>query len=206
MAAFALAALGLDSLVGIGAAWIDLQRGALIDRYVTDPDSVRVTELEASDLTNYGVGITQIAVYLVAALLFLRWLYRVRANAEILSLEPHRHNRAWMTFGWFVPVICFWFPKQIVDDIWNASDDRPPQYRSGLVWAWWVAWVIVVVGNTVVGRVLARSDDAATLAMAARLDVALVAVTVAAAGLAAAVVWKITGFQEARRTSLARVP
>jgi hypothetical protein len=37
--------------------------------------------------------------------------------------------------GWFCPVVNFWFPKQIVDDVIAASDPRtPPLFpRSALL-------------------------------------------------------------------------
>jgi hypothetical protein len=62
----------------------------------------------------------------------------------------------WVVGGWFCPVVNFWFPKQIVDDVIAASDPRtPPLFpdlrripRHGLVLAWWLTWVVIEVrGN-----------------------------------------------------------
>jgi hypothetical protein len=45
---------------------------------------------------------------------FLVWLFRIRANAEILVPHGHRRAKPWLIFDWFVPIVSFWFPKQIV--------------------------------------------------------------------------------------------
>ena len=58
-----------------------------------------------------------------------------------------------MIGGWFCPVVNFWFPKQIVDDVIAASDPRTPPLlpdlrpipRHGLVLAWWLIWVATMV-------------------------------------------------------------
>ncbi|MFI6597901.1 DUF4328 domain-containing protein [Nonomuraea sp. NPDC050536] len=199
-AVFALTALALVSLAYIGAAWADLQDAALMDRYVADPDSVSMAQFDASDVTDYGVAMTLFGTFVMAALLFVNWLYRVRDNAEVLSPDEHRHGRRWLTWGWAVPVVNLWFPKRIVDDIWNASGDRSQQHRSGLVRAWWAAWLLSNLSGIAVSAVFPEVS-----ALTYRLDAVIDGVVVVAAGLAAVVVWKITGFQEARRTSLARV-
>lgn len=197
----ALTALALVSLAYIARAWADLHDAALMDRYVADPDSLSMAQLDANDVTDRGVAITLVGTFVMAALLFLNWLYRVRDNAEVLSPDEHRHGRRWLTWGWAVPVVNLWFPKQIVDDIWNASGDRLQQHRSGLVRAWWAAWLLGNLSGIVVGAVFPEVS-----ALTYRLGAVIDGVVVAAAWLAAAVVWRITGFQEARRTSLARVP
>ncbi|WP_435875703.1 DUF4328 domain-containing protein [Nonomuraea jabiensis] len=89
------------------------------------PRRAPATEIDRGDLV-YGLsGILETVVYVVAIVAFLVWLFRVRANAEILSPGGHRRGQPWLIFGWVVPIINFWFPKQIVDDIWSASSRVP---------------------------------------------------------------------------------
>jgi hypothetical protein len=90
---------------------------------------------------------------LAAGVVFIVWLWRARGNAELFCYGQHRRGRGWVIGGWLCPVVNFWFPKQIVDDVIAASDPRtPPLFpdlrripRHGLVLAWWLIWVATLV-------------------------------------------------------------
>ncbi|HMI34910.1 MAG TPA: DUF4328 domain-containing protein [Propionibacteriaceae bacterium] len=106
---------------------------------------------------------------LAAGVVFIVWLWRARGNAELFCYGQHRRGRGWVIGGWFCPVVNFWFPKQIVDDVIAASDPRtPPLFpdlrripRHGLVLAWWLIWVAVEVrGN--LGPFYPAADNAHT--------------------------------------------
>jgi heme/copper-type cytochrome/quinol oxidase subunit 2 len=91
-----------------------------------------------------------VAVPLAAAVTFIVWLYRSRRNAERLTYgDEHRHARGWVIWSWVVPIVSFWYPLQIVQDLWRAFDpaqqDRPLQARdqSGFLVAWWVAYLLM---------------------------------------------------------------
>ena len=94
---------------------------------------------------------------LAAGVVFIVWLWRARGNAELFCYGQHRRGRGWVIGGWFCPVVNFWFPKQIVDDVIAASDPRtPPLFpdlrripRHGLVLAWWLTWVATMVRGNV---------------------------------------------------------
>ena len=97
-----------------------------------------------------------LAVRVAACVVFIVWLWRARGNAELFCVGRHRRGRGWLIGGWFCPVVNFWFPKQIVDDVIAASDPRTPPLlpdlrriaRHGLVLAWWLTWVATMVrGN-----------------------------------------------------------
>ena len=83
---------------------------------------------------------------MAAGVVFIVWLWRARGNAELFCYGQHRRGRGWVIGGWFCPVVNFWFPKQIVDDVIAASDPpTPPRFpdlrripRHGLVLAWWL--------------------------------------------------------------------
>ncbi len=202
VAIFAVVALVCDSLIGIVAAVIDLWYASLVDRMIVNLDSVSEAEIDTGDFV-YGLsGALQAVVYIVAVVAFLVWLFRVRANAEILSPGGHRRSRPWLIFGWMVPIINFWFPKQIVDDIWYASS-RAPSPSRGLFNAWWAAWLIGTwVTNTAV-RLLFKSDGLESLATAARFDVVSIVLMLIAAVLAIGVIRKITEAQEEHRSATA---
>ncbi|WP_020544057.1 DUF4328 domain-containing protein [Nonomuraea coxensis] len=192
-------ALVADSLVGVVAAGIDLWYAAFVDRIIADVTSVTDEEIDTADLV-YGLsGIVETVAYLAAVVGFLVWLFRVRANAEILAPDGHRRSRPWLILGWIVPIVSLWFPKQIVDDIWDASV-RSWTPRKGLLHAWWAAWLIGAWVSNVAARVLFNAEEAEALAAAARFDVVSIALMLVAAVLAILVVLRISGEQEKRRT------
>ncbi|WP_188191544.1 DUF4328 domain-containing protein [Nonomuraea sp. SYSU D8015] len=200
LAIFAVVTLVCDSIVGLAAAGIDIWYAALIDRVIADPDSVPDTEIGTGDLVYGWSGIVESVVYLVTAVAFLVWLFRVRANAEILAPDGHRRAAPWLIFGWVVPIISFWFPKQIVDDIWDASA-RTPSPPKGLFHAWWAAWVVGSLMSSVGSRLLFNADELDQIAAAARFDVVCIGVMLIAAVLAIFVVRRISDVQEEHRSA-----
>lgn len=203
-AILAVVALVADSLVGVVAAVIDLWYADVVDRIIADATSVTDAEIDTADLVYALSGIVETVAYLAAIVAFLVWLFRVRANAEILAPHGHRRSRAWLILGWIVPIVSLWFPKQIVDDIWDASA-RSWSARKGLLHAWWAAWLVGAWVSNVAARLLFNAEEADALATAARFDVVSIALMLVAAVFAILVVLRISGEQEKRRTETSPV-
>jgi len=205
-------ALALNALVALTASVVGVQRVALISEYSADPESVDIADIEAGDSIAEAVAMVQYVAYILAISAFLVWLYRARKNAEPLALWPHRLSTPWLFFGWVVPVVSFWFPKQIMDDIWASS--RPgglhlaPNFaaarRSSLIWAWWLAWLGAVWASKLVSNGFHNPDDLESIRQAVLVGVVTDALFVIAAVLAAMIVLQISRFQEARRSIAAQ--
>jgi uncharacterized protein DUF4328 len=79
------------------------------------------------------------------------WLARAMDNALILRPHGQRRTRGWAWFGWVLPIVYLWFPKQILDDTVAATapaagDTKP--FRTNLYWSLWVtALVIGAIGS-----------------------------------------------------------
>lgn len=199
-AIFAIAGVACDSLVGVATAGINLWYAALVDRMVSDFDSVSGAAMRTGELLVLGSGVARIFIFLVAAAGFLAWLSRVRTNAVSLSLTGHRHGRFWLIGGWVMPISWFWIPKQIVDDIWRAS--TPPNSAKGLINAWWAAWLIGwVTAKATWGLVYLSPADLEGIAFALRLEVVGIGLMLIAAVLAIGVIRKITAVQETLRST-----
>ncbi|MEV1172778.1 DUF4328 domain-containing protein [Nonomuraea sp. NPDC049784] len=193
-------ALVCDSLIGVAAAVIDLWYADLVDRLIVDPDSVPESEIAAGD-SIYGLsGIVETFTYVVAIVAFLVWLFGVRANAEILAPDGHRRAKPWLIFGWVIPIISFWFPKQIVDDIWDATHPTPSPPK-GLFNAWWAAWLAGSLLSNVGSRLLFNAEELDQIAAAARFDVVCIGLMLVAAVLAIFVIRRITDVQEGLRSA-----
>jgi hypothetical protein len=107
-------------------------------------------EAEANDLRQIAVGAVQGVLFILTATAFLFWFNRAYRNLTALGARDLRFGYGWAVGGWFVPILWLWRPKQIVNDIWRASDpeETPDQ---GLAWkdknvpgawtGWWIAWL-----------------------------------------------------------------
>ena len=84
------------------------------------------------------LAIPQIATYVVACI----WLMRVRENSEAMSPAQPTRARGWIWAGWLVPIVCLWFPFQVVRDILRAGG-RP----GGAALGWW--WALFLVGTAI---------------------------------------------------------
>ncbi len=103
---------------------------------------------DADDYVSAGsafFGLTQ----LVIVVLFVIWMFRAAKNNEALGRTGARFGPGWSIWSWFVPIANFVVPVLIMQDLWRGSTvasrrgDR--SWRavsgSGLVAAWWAAWV-----------------------------------------------------------------
>ncbi len=98
---------------------------------------------------------------------FLIWLWQARENTDFLRSplaprpivqdgKPHRHATGWIVGSWFCPMVQFWYPLQIVQDVTVASE--PPEQRGAstrgpvrtLLYGWWATWTgfwVILVGG-----------------------------------------------------------
>ncbi|MFI7052857.1 DUF4328 domain-containing protein [Streptosporangium canum] len=211
-AVVAVTALGAAALAEI--VWVLAGPGltSVLDRMSEGP-SLRSIEdlLPAVTFLVRTLGTSAAVVWLfliraVAAIAFLVWLFRARVNAESLSPVPHRWFRILIVLGWILPVVNWWIPKQIVDDVWASS--RPGGVRgehigreahSELIWSWWVLWLLGTWMLPLVGALLLAAGGWNSSAGVFWLDVFTLVPSLAAAVLEGKVILRITEAQEGRR-------
>jgi hypothetical protein len=180
----ALVSVGLMGLTAVAAV---IQTVVLWTSY----DGVKrfVYGLVSNDEVNRGVEriagfgpFLNLAGYLFVgtAIAFVIWLWQARENTEVFtpihqqspiyggdhsSHHPgsgvHRHAQGWAVGAWVCPIVQFWYPLQIVQDVIEASEPPtvPGAARSGglraLLFGWWgtwtTFWVILVSGTGVAG-------------------------------------------------------
>ncbi|OLR90704.1 DUF4328 domain-containing protein [Actinokineospora bangkokensis] len=86
---------------------------------------------------------------------FSRWLWQARANAQRISLAPHRLDARWIPWCWFVPGANLVVPPVLVSDVWRASHpDLPPGPRDLRAVRWGrciaVAWASFLLAQVAV--------------------------------------------------------
>jgi hypothetical protein len=171
------------------------------------------------DASNARLGFAYIATfvaYLLAAIPFIAWLVRARRNVEALGVYDLAWSKGWAIGGWFVPILSLWRPKQVVNEIWRASDPDLPHGAREAQWSriplswvvgWW--WGLFIAGG-ILDRISGRMYAGATTAPAelSATYAALISslLTAAAAVLAIQLMRQLTRRQRARAERIGQLP
>ncbi len=100
-----------------------------------------------------------IATYVLTAI----WLSRARRNADLIAPDQQRWSKAWVWLGWIVPVVSYWCPKQVIDDVWRSTVRDPGEPSTRWWWGTWIAAnVIGLVGTLTSGDLTSGGGDAVT--------------------------------------------
>ena len=206
-----LAANAVLAVVGIASDL--LERSLLEDiaagRLLTD------AETRSSDTRQAAVGVLQGVVFVVTAVFFIAWLHRAYRNLPSLGASDRRFGEGWVVGAWFVPFLSLWRPKQIVNDVWRASDPAAPPAQGGgwrkapvplLLLVWWLAWVAEETLWNVAFRWQRAADTLPELRAGNGLVIAADVGTLLVSLLALLVVRRLTRRQTARAAALELVP
>jgi uncharacterized protein DUF4328 len=187
----------LNILAGTSTATLDLETAQRID----DSNAALSTEY-----------LVTFCAYVFSAGFFAAWTFRAYKNAIALGAQRPRFGPGWAIGGWFVPILGLWRPKQIVNDIWRASDpEDPPLSRNwheravpALLTVWWALYIV----SNLVDRISARvpTDTIEQRRSATGWALAASILTVLAALLAILVVRRLTARQRERAAALERLP
>ena len=169
-----------------------------------------------------GVGVVQALWFLVSAAFFLAWFRRAYANLVPLGARRLRYGRWWTVGAWVLPVFGLFRPKQLLNDIWRASDpDLPPdmgdRWRrrpvSLLLGWWWLTFLASILVRSITTEAVHAAASVMTLGLLpsqldrfqASADIQVLAdlLTVLAGLLALGVVRRTTMRQEQRAARLA---
>nr|WP_248003086.1 DUF4328 domain-containing protein [Streptomyces sp. RLB1-33] len=188
--------LGVVVAVDLFAIWAGVKvydvTGTVLDGGVGEAVQ---RDVDHADSVMAAAGVVQLVSLAATVVFYLVWFYRVRINAEVFDPFGHEMGRVWVGWGWFVPVVNFWFPRRIMLNTWDASRPAGSRTSHGLVNAWWVMWTITLfVGRS--GFESYRKAETAVELYVAAGDVLFADVTgVVAAVLAILVVLRLTRMQ-----------
>jgi hypothetical protein len=192
--------------VSVVAVISDAAQVALVQE-ATSGGTVTRAEADANDSRQAVIGLIQGAAFLATAGFFLVWFHAAYVNLPRLGAADLRYKTWWAVGGWLIPIVNFFRPKQIANDIWRASEPTPAGDRSWrarpvpavLGW-WWAAWLasgLLSIGAT------GRQDSLDDLE-GASIAILLSDATIAIAGVLAFVVARrITERQEEKARLLA---
>lgn len=200
-AAFFLALFGLITIASIVSTIAELD---LLQR-IDGGESVSRADIDASDQRQGIIGRVYALSFIAAAIAFLMWIRRSSENLAPLGVAGQRFSPGWAVGGWFVPIL-FWFrPYQVMAEIWRGSrpeidPENPGAWTkfpaSRLLGFWWVGWLVSNwIGNLGI-RLLWSGDSAADLITAGQTTIASDIISLAALVLVVILLRRIAANQE----------
>jgi serine/threonine protein kinase len=168
------------------------------------------------------VGVIQAAWFLVTAGLWLAWFRRAYLNLPGLGARRLRFRPWWAVGSWLLPVFSLFRPKQVLNDIWRASDpdlplDQPDAWRkrpvAELLGWWWLAFLASILVRSITTEAVHAAADLMLLGLlpeqldrfqpSAGMQILADLLTVVCGLLALRVVRRTTARQHDRATRLA---
>lgn len=201
--------IGFATVASAVDTWFDWNRYQLARDYVAGDRSVTENDLDAADQLTTATVWGYVIALLAAGIVFLVWLWRARQNAEAVFCTgaPHRKGPGWVVGSWICPIVNWWFPFMIVDDIYRASrPDNPTDLTdlraapgSWLIGAWWALWLVGTIVNWIIVRVLRGEISVDMLRSIAVWDTIDTVMMAGSAVLIITIMRKISGWQSPRR-------
>jgi hypothetical protein len=168
------------------------------------------------------VGAVQAGWFLVTAGLWLAWFRRAYLNLPALGARRLRFRPWWAVGAWLLPVFSLFRPKQVLNDVWRASDpdlpaDQADTWRrrpvAELLGWWWLAFLASVLVRSITTEAVHGAADFMLLGLlperfdrfqaSAGMQVVADLLTVVCALLAVAVVRRTTARQGERAARVA---
>ena len=187
------------------AAEIELLNRALAGELITE------AEAQSNDERQTLVGVVQIVVLLITAVVFLMWVYRVRKNLSALGATNLKHSPRWAVAAFLVPIVNLSRPVSVMQEVWKASDPHAVEDGSWqkarsprLVELWWGLFAAAEMIDGFVARTSMRGEQSIS-SLTAFSWVSLVTdlMELVAAALAILVVRAIDARQEAKHRRMA---
>lgn len=203
------ALLVLTAFGHVGLALAFQSRRNVIDRLFDGRADIR--DAADNDRLVASVGLLVLCLTLAVIVSWLVWFHAAYANAA--TFRRVRYPK-WAIWGWLIPIVNLFRPKQMVNDVWAAGDERGDAYTtpsriSPLVQLWWFAWLVGFVVGAIANqmpRTAALEDRAKAIYDAARLGSIASAALAVAAVLAAFVALRATDRLERRHSARVAPP
>ena len=174
--------------------------------------TVTFEQFSAAEDRHGLVTMIQMGVYILAAVVFIRWFHRAYKNLPTMGIEKLAHGTSMAIGAWFIPIASLVWPKQNADEIWKGSDpsltpDRSGEWSRGKVPAflglWWLTFIasgLLVMAGT---RLWESAETFSDLKLAILFEIIGDGLGVFSGVLAYGVVDRTSERQEARASNFA---
>ena len=158
---------------------------------------------ESLDDMQYVYSVVGVAT----AIVFFSWIYRASRNLHSLGALGQRFSPRWAVGWWFVPIMFFFRPYQVMVEIWKGSTPRASRGAtsywktepvSALLPWWWASWI----AQFPIALFTGITEESAGTISALRFTLFADALTTCSAVLAIAVVWQTTQHQDEKNQKM----
>ncbi len=142
----------------------------------------RLTAPAEDDAVAVPIALGQTLAFLFAAVCFLIWTYRAKADGNATGAAGVSFSPAFATWSYFIPLVNLVVPVQAMQELHKTASgarDWEAQSGSGLIWLWWFFWIAANIAGIVVFRLTTMDgapdlgDGAATLGVVSDLGTLL---------------------------------
>ncbi|WP_038168324.1 DUF4328 domain-containing protein [Verrucomicrobium sp. BvORR106] len=189
--------LALDLLLNVvsaGSSWMAIE---LLQRSFTEE------EAELNDIREGAIGLSQLGVYVVTAIVFCVWIVRSQKNVWAFGY-PQEITPGWAVGWFFIPIANLWKPYQAMKALWLSS--VPNRSHAPLLPIWWTFWILSSAIARVSFKTSMKAETVEELISASQLQLANCVVDVPLTALALGIVINISRAQTATGQELSAPP
>lgn len=122
------------------------------------------SEITSNDNREALSGILQLVVLILGGVLFIQWFRRAYYNLG--QITEINYSDGWAAGGWFVPILTYFRPYQIMNELWtktlrilrekSSSFELP---NKAIIGVWWAFWVIITIIENATWRIGLDSEE-----------------------------------------------
>jgi hypothetical protein len=111
----------------------------------------------ANDIRVSALAIANLVVLVCGAIFFILWFRRAYNNLHSTQQVNLLYTEGWAAGAWFVPFLNLVRPYQIMDEIWNKTQEATKNLlsfkNSSLVGWWWAIYLISKITSNIANRI-----------------------------------------------------
>lgn len=124
-------------------------------------------EVDRSNSRQRTIGASQVVLYILTAILFLRLLSRANRNARAMGARDMNFTPGWCIGWFFVPIANLFKPLMGVREIWKASipteGDWSKNETPALLSVWWALWIVANIAGQAAFSISGEAQELAAL-------------------------------------------
>ncbi len=117
-----------------------------------------------NDLREQIIAILYLLASIFSAIKFIQWFRRAYFNLH-LHVDYLLHPEGWAAGSWFVPIVSFYRPYQIMKELYEESIEllekrgiRIPDISMSYISIWWAFWILSSIFGQIILRITLKSN------------------------------------------------
>ena len=159
----AIVALTINVALAIAALWFDGRLFAAYSGFAV-ADNMDAEWVDGQLNRVNTVSILMVCFRWLTAACVITWMYQCHRNLTALGHGELDSKPIWVVLCWFVPLMNFFCPYQVMQEIWRRSDpdaiDAEPDPGTPLVTSWWLTWLAMIAAGTFANHIAKRQEAA----------------------------------------------